>query len=176
MNIDKTYAPTVIACLLTIVPCSNAGELPLDDTPLWQLAMYVGDWEIDETWEDGTEIWSRNEFRVGLGDEFLEIRTYAKDEEGNVYQRYFTIFAYDKLDQAVKSYGFTYDGTVTIVDNVKLDGSVADASVTSQWGEGDNQFRQTIRIASRDEYSWKVWTGNGNDWEMIMDGTWNRVD
>ena len=176
MSIGKTFTPALLACLLSFVPCSKAGEVTLDRTQLWQMAMFIGDWEINETWEDGSELWSRNEFRVGLGHEFLEIRTFAKDENGKVYERYFTILAYDKESETVKSYGFTYDGTVTIVDDVKLEGSVTDAAVTSQWGTGDSQIRQTIQIVTRDEYSWKVWSGNGTDWEMIMDGTWRRVD
>ena len=57
-----------------------------------------------------------------------------------------------------------------------LEGSVVDAAVTSQWGTGDDQIRQTIQLISRDEYGWKVWSGNGTDWTMIMDGTWRRVN
>ncbi len=174
--LKRTKTAAAVIILMTLAPCGSAGEVPLDRTKLWQMAMYIGDWEINETWEDGSELWSRNEFRVGLGGVFVEIRTYAKDDNDEVYQRYFTIFAHDKVSDTVRSYGFTNDGTVTVVDNVKLEGSVTDAAITSQWGSGDSQFRQTIQIVSRNAYSWKVWSGNGTNWNLIMDGTWRRAD
>ena len=171
-------AATAIAVIILVAfaPGGSAGEVPLDRTKLWQMAMYIGDWEINETWEDGSELWSHNEFRVGLGGEFVEIRTFAKDDNDEVYQRYFTIFAYDNDSDTVRSFGFTSDGTVTVVDDVKLEGSVTNAAITSQWGSGESQFRQTIQIVSRNAYSWRVWSGNGTDWSLIMDGTWRRVD
>ena len=140
--------------------------------------MYIGDWEIDATWADDSALWSRNEFRVGLGGEFLEIRTYAKDENDTIYQRYFTIFAYNKETQKLQSYGFTYDGTVTVVDDVKMEGSVSDATLTSQWNDGKAQIRQEIQIVSRDEYSWKVWSGDsdGHSWLLIMAANWRRIN
>ena len=45
-------------------------------------------------------------FASGLGGEFLEIRTFAKNENDEIIRRrYFTIFAYDKASDKVQSYG-----------------------------------------------------------------------
>ena len=166
----------IITALLTIAPCSPAGDAPLNGTPLSPLAGYIGDWEIDTTWADGSQLWSYNEFRSGLGGNFLEITTSTKDENGRVYERYFTIFAYDDASNKIQSYGFTFDGSVTVVENIKLEGDASNAALTSQWGTAESQIRQTIRLVSRDAYNWKVWAGDGENWELIMDADWQRVD
>ena len=166
----------IVTALLTMAPCSPAGDAPLDGTPLQALAGYIGDWEINTTWADGSELWSYNEFRPGLGGSFLEITTSAKDENGKVYERYFTIFAYDSASDRLQSYGFTFDGTVTVVEDIELEGDASNAALTSQWGSPESQIRQTIRLVSSDTYNWKVWSGDGQNWELIMDADWQRVE
>ena len=170
----------LILAILSMPPATTAraGEVPLDGTPLWALAGYIGNWEIDAEWSDGSRLWGRNEFTVGLAGQFINIDTYARDGDGDgdKYQRYFSVYAADPTTGALTAYGFNFDGTVTIVDDIELTGTVTDASLTTRWSAGDSEIRQTIRLISEDEYSWKVWSGSGDGWELIMDGTWKRVD
>lgn len=157
-------------------PTARAGEVPLDGTPLWALAGYLGNWEIDTEWSDGSRLWGRNEFTVGLAGQFINIDTYARDGDGDKYQRYFSVYSADAETGELTAYGFNFDGTVTIVDDIELTGSVTDATLTTRWSAGDSDIRQTIQLVSKDEYTWKVWSGSGDEWELIMDGTWKRVD
>jgi hypothetical protein len=157
-------------------PTAHAGELPLDGTPLSALAGYIGNWEIDTEWSDGSRLWGRNEFTVGLAGQFINIDTYARDGDGDKYQRYFSVYSADAETGELTAYGFNFDGTVTIVDDIELTGDVADATLTTRWSAGDSDIRQTIQLVSKDEYTWKVWSGSGDEWELIMDGTWKRVD
>ena len=173
---DSTSKALIITALLMIAPCSPAGETTLEGTPLEALAGYIGDWEIDTTWADGSKLWSYNEFRPGLGGKFLEITTSTKDENGKVYELYFTIFAYDSGSDTLQSYGFTSDGTVTVVEDIQVEGEASNAALTSQWGSAESQIRQTIRLVSADAYNWRVWSGDGENWELIMDANWQRVD
>jgi hypothetical protein len=172
----KTIRLAFAVLLMAAAIPADSGEVPLDGTPLWQMGMFIGNWEIDTQWSDGTPLWTRNEFTVGIGGQFVEIRTFTRDEKGEVYERYYTIFSADAETGKVTSYGFTYDGTVTVVDDVGITGSVTDAALTSRWGTGDSQIRQTVQIVSRDAYSWKVWAGSDENWTLIMDGVYDRVD
>ena len=157
-------------------PAARAGEVPLDGTPLWALAGYLGNWEIDTEWSDGSRLWGRNEFTLGLAGQFINIDTYARDGDGDKYQRYFSVYSADAETGELTAYGFNFDGTVTIVDDIELTGSVTDATLTTRWSAGDSDIRQSIQLISKDEYTWKVWSGSGDEWELIMDGTWKRVD
>ena len=166
----------VIILCLPKAPIAQAGEVPLDGTPLWALAGYIGNWEIDTEWSDGSRLWGRNEFTVGLGGQFINIDTYARDGDGDKYQRYFSVYSANAETGALTAYGFNFDGTVTIVDDIELTGDVGDATLTTRWSAGDADIRQSIQLISKNEYTWRVWSGNDDEWELIMDGTWKRVD
>lgn len=173
---------SLIAGLIVALLCipqattARAGEVPLDGTPLSALAGYIGNWEIDTEWTDGSRLWGRNEFTVGLAGQFINIDTYARDNDGEKYQRYFSVYSADPETGALRAYGFNFDGSVTVVDDIELTGDVADATLTTRWSAGDSEIRQTIQLISENEYTWKVWSGSGDDWELIMDDTWRRVD
>jgi len=99
---------------------ARAGEVPLDGTPLSALSGYIGNWEIDTEWSDGSRLWGRNEFTVGLAGQFINIDTYARDGDGDKYQRYFSVYSADAETGELTAYGFNFDGTVTIVDDIEL--------------------------------------------------------
>ena len=175
----KTKLSAALLAIILLLPQTSpvrAGEVPLDGTPLWALAGYIGNWEIDTEWADGSRLWGRNEFTVGLAGQFINIDTYAQDGDGEKYQRYFSVYSADAETGELTAYGFNFDGTVTVVDDIELTGGVADAALTTQWSAGDTRIKQTIKLLSKDAYSWKVWQGSEENWELIMDATWKRVD
>lgn len=174
MNLKRIGSLLTLSLLLSTGLAPRAGEVPLDGTPLWPLAWFIGQWEIDTTWSDGTPLRSRNVFTVGLGGRFLEAQTFAADGDGDMYERYRTIYAYDNETGQIVSYGFTYDGSVTIVDDMKLDED--GPALTSEWSGDGAAIRQTVKFLSPDEYNWKVWTRTDGDWGLIMDANWHRVD
>ena len=139
---------------------------------------FLGSWEINTNWTNGNKLWSRNKYTVGIGGNFVNAVTYAKDGDGEPYQRYFTVFSYDKQKQQFQSYGFTYDGTVTIVDN-KVSLVDGKTRIASQWDSGNGTIKQEVQMVSKDRYSWKVWmkpaNSTGEDWQPLMDGVWKRV-
>lgn len=147
-------------------------------TPLERLAPLVGTWEIEGQWADGNSIWSRNEFSVGLGGKFLFARTWTKNEAGEVYERYQTHFGYDQANDQIKSWGFTYDGSVSEVDHYEVEVKDGKPHLTSYWGAETEQIKQTIILDSDSAYRWLVWFRNSDtaEWQQMMDGTWKRVD
>ncbi len=163
----------VLILVLAMAGKTVADDAPFAGTPLAPLAAFIGNWEINTTWADGTSLWSRNEFTVGLGGRFLEARTFAKDGDGDVYERYRTVYGVDPDTGELISYGFTNDGSVTIVDNmtVEEDGP----ALTSEWSGNGTTIRQTVRFTSADEYNWKVWMRGDDDWTEIMNANWQRV-
>ena len=168
----------VVLAALAAGSFAQAESGNLDGTPLEGLTAYLGDWEVDTQWSDGSPLWSRNEFRLGLGGKFIEVRTFTKDENDQVYERYYTIFANDAERGSVDSYGYTYDGTVTIIEGIEVDNSNGSGTMTTEWSAGADAIRQTISVTSGETYNWKVWAkGEGQeDWSLIMDADYRRVD
>ena len=156
---------------------SSAGT-SFSGTPMEPLAGYLGTWEIDGTWKNGTPIWSRSEFSVGIGGNFLVARTFTRNEKGEVYERYLTIFAHDAETGNFKSHGFTYDGTVTVVDPVEVGGEPGHESITSRWSPGGQELKQSVQLTGKQSYTWKVWVrpAGTEPWNLIMDGEWKKVD
>lgn len=190
MNTKKTLSPVaalLVTALLAASPlvadAEAAAASPFDGTPMEKLAGYLGSWEIDATWADGNKLWARNEFTAGLGNAFLDAKTFAKDGDGEVYERYRTVFAFDAASGSFKSYGFTYDGTVSVVDSVAVAGEKGKESITSSWKAGGQELKQEVQLVDENSYTWKVYvrpTGageaKGGEWTQIMDGVWKRVD
>lgn len=156
------------------------GARDFSGTPLAPLGAFLGTWEIDGAWADGTKLWSRNEITVGLAGKFVDVRTFARDGEGEAYERYRTVFAAGSEAGRMVSYGFTYDGTVSVVDQIAAGGDGIGAFVESRWTSGAQAIKQRIEMTADDAYRWQVWTRPAADaeaaWAAIMDGTWRRTE
>lgn len=174
---NKCMKITSLTLLMLTLATARAGSAGLDGTPLGALAGYLGDWEVATQWADGTPLWARNEFRVGLGGKFIEARSFTKDENDEIYERYYTIFAIDPESGTFTSYGYTYDGTVTIVEGIEVDNADGSGTMTTEWSAGADAIRQTVSVTSDESYNWKVWSkGAEEDWALIMDADYQRVD
>ncbi len=155
-----------------------AGPTELSEGPISKFQPLIGHWEIDTTWEDGTALWAHNEYRVGMGGQFVVADTYAKDDDGKLYHRYHTVFAYDAEKKQFMSYGFTYDGTVKSLP-CQVSNEDGKLSITSQWlTEGAFECKQSVVMIDDDSYKWTVWMRPhvGDEWIEAMVGVWKRVD
>jgi hypothetical protein len=144
-----------------------------------KMAPFLGNWEIEAKWADGTPLWARNEYRVGIGGKFVEANTYSKDKEGNVYERYATVFGYDEKAKHYAAHGFTFDGSMKVTP-FELSDDNGHLVYSSQWkvGEGDQatEFKQSVTFLDNDSYRWLVSSRKPNaDWEPMMDGVWKRA-
>lgn len=157
-------------------PAIQAPELSPDLEPL---KIFVGKWEINAKWTSGSKLWARNTYRVGLGGKFIEASTFAKDGEGEVYERYRTVFFWDKVKKTFVTHGYSFDGTVSIVNLKSEKTDDGRTIVESQWNPagGSMTVKQRLEAIDNDSYSWKVWGREGGDgeWNPMMDGVWKRV-
>jgi hypothetical protein len=187
MQTRHVFSPVVVRltglgalCLFLAVSSTTAQEVSptkLVEGPMAKLKPLIGTWEIDTEWRNGSALWARNEYLVGVGGRFIEARTFAKNQSGHVYQRYMTVFGYDQDKNQYHTWGFTYDGTEKTVPFTVTDED-GKTVISSEWEqEAGTSIRQTVTfVAGTDAYDWKVWQkSDGGDWEEVMDGTWQRV-
>lgn len=173
----------VLIYFLLFPTASHSQDLPkapvkLVEGPMAKLAPILGTWEIDAEWANGSSLWARNEYKVGLGGKFVEAKTYAKNNSGVAYQRYLTVFGYDESSKEYTSWGFTYDGTEKTVP-ISVEEKEGKMTLTSEWSQDEStRIRQSVAIADGDNhYEWKVWQkSESEDWIEIMNGKWKRVD
>ncbi|MGI9518135.1 MAG: hypothetical protein ACR2NP_13860 [Pirellulaceae bacterium] len=142
-------------------------------------APYVGTWEIDGEWIAGGKIWARNQYSIGMNGNFFRALTWSRNEAGRVYQRYETIWRIDPESGAVQSYGFTYDGAVTVAESEIDESGEGRPVIRAQWeGDGANpHIKQEVQMADDEKsYHWRVWSSpDGEDWTQIMDGIWHKT-
>ena len=154
------------------------GPQKLVNGPMAKLTPLLGEWEINAVWANGSPLWARNEYTVGVGGRFVEARTFAKNpQSGKIYQRYLTVFGYEEDKEQYTTWGFTYDGREQVV-HFTVTEEDGETIITSEWEQAPGtSIRQSVTItAGSDAYGWKIWQKSGdNDWEEIMDGQWKRV-
>jgi hypothetical protein len=141
-------------------------------------APYLGTWVIESEWSNGGKLWAKNKYTIGLGGNFVMARTWAKDGDGEPYERYLTIFAWDKAQNKVVSHGFTYDGSVQQVD-MEVETSDGKELIRSQWQPSpanDMVIKQEVSIIDENQYGWKVWSraDESAEFQPLMDGVWKR--
>lgn len=149
----------------------------LHEGSLTAYAPFLGAWEIEGAWTNGDPIRARNTYEVGIGGRFIEAHTVATDAQGDPYERYLTVIAWDEGKQSALSYGFTFDGSVGAVP-LKRDADAERPTYTAVWPGMGGKLRQRLEFApDGDSYSWKVWhrAEGAEDWTLMMDGVWHRV-
>ena len=142
------------------------------------LAPYLGTWEIESEWAGGSKLWAKNVYEIGLGGNFVIAKTWAKDGDGEVYQRYMTIFAWDKDDQKIVSHGFMSDGKTQQVP-MQVESSNGKERIRSQWQPSPDSpmvIKQEVSMIDENQYDWKVWSriNESAEFEPIMEGVWKR--
>lgn len=139
-------------------------------------APFIGTWVFDGQWKNGGKLWTKNIYSIGMNGNFVDAKTLTKNEHGKKYQRYHTIWRFNPEKQKVESYGFSFDGSVTVTNS---DIDMSDPKhpiVRSQWKQKSEQIiKQAVRLIDENSYSWKVWSSDdGQKWEQIMDGVWKK--
>ena len=159
---------------------ANHGHASIDlSENLKDFAPYLGVWEVEAQWASGQTLWAKNHYRVGVGGKFVEAATWAKDRDGEVYQRYLTIFGVDSETHEIMSHGFASDGKVTQVKMEIEKPENGHSIIRSQWQptpDNDMMIKQEVQILDENRYRWQVWSGQDENWTSIMEGVWQRVD
>jgi hypothetical protein len=136
---------------------------------------FVGTWVIDGNWKDGRPIWAKNVYTVGMDGNFVMAKTFVREGGQKEYQRYLTIWRWDKDAEKVVAHGFTHDGTYSETESMidlSDEGKPSVSSVTSTKGS-PVAIQQTVKLIDENSYSWKVSTSATKD-AVIMDGVWKK--
>lgn len=139
--------------------------------------LFVGTWVFDGKWKAGGKLWAKNVYAVGMNGNFVDAKTFAKNEHGKKYQRYHTIWRHNSEKEKVESYGFSFDGSVTVTDS---DIDMSDPKhpvIRSKWKQkpSGQTIKQEVRLIDADNYNWKVWSSDdGKEWTELMDGVWEK--
>jgi hypothetical protein len=181
------FAATAVLCQAALLAQETSGEpaaapdqaaAPKLNEHLALFQPFIGTWEINAQWESGDPLWARNEYRVGMNGNFVLASTWARDANGEIYQRYQTTWRYDPERDQVESHGFTYDGSYVRMDTEIHQAGEGNPVIGSRWKASDDApwFRQEVQMLDDNTYSWKVWTSpDGNEWIPMMDGQWKRT-
>lgn len=138
---------------------------------------FLGTWVIDDKWKDGRPIWARNVYTIGMDGNFVMAKTFTKNPDGKEYQRYLTIWRWDKDKEKVVSHGFTHDGEYATTEptiDESDEGKPAVSSITSTKGS-PVALHQTVKLIDESSYRWTVATSASKD-AVIMDGVWRKQE
>ena len=146
---------------------------PPTDGPLAAVAPFVGgEWHIDGKWMNGEALKARETFIWGLGNKFIEVRTWVSRNDGSgEYERYRGVFAVK--DGKLVSYNFAYDGGNTL-DDVTVDGKVLKIRRAVTNVDVPTVILQEIERTGDDAFRWRVWLERDGKKDQIMDGEWKR--
>jgi len=146
----------------------SAGESHL--TPLER---FVGEWTVHGKWNNGDELHARNIYEWGLGHKIVKAKTFVKTEKGE-YQRYEAVMAWHPKKKGLFIISFSFDGGMTESLIEAKDADTFHIGFTP-FQEGEpGKVRQIIHFKDNDHYSWQVLLQNGQDWQEIMNATWER--
>lgn len=140
-------------------------------------------YEIDATWEDGTPIRARSEYRADLDGNALITRTWTNGPDGEMYQRYLMLWTCNPETGAIETFGADYTGLGSRQDLELLeagDGSdpVLFSLRTMDTPAGEVTIKQHVTIEEGGKgYGWKVWSRaeGAEEWTQMMDGRWARA-
>lgn len=147
----------------------------LGGTPLESLAPFIGDWEVETTWSNGTALWARNEYRVMLGGAYIDVLTWARDGEGDPYLRYYSVYRWDTEQEKIVATGFQSDGTS---ESLVMEPGGDAGGFRTEWGEYPMRIRQSIGVPEDGRYAWKVWMLAGAEAEPaeLISAEWVKTD
>jgi len=175
MRIRSAVAAFLFASLVALAAAVGADDAaPPTDGPLAAVAPYVGgEWTIDGKWMNGEALKGREVFAWGLGNKFVEVRTFVSRNDGSgEYERYRGIFAVK--DGKLVSYNFAYDGGNTL-DDVSVEGNVLKIRRAVTNVDVPTVIHQEIERAGDNKFKWRVWLEREGRKDQIMDGEWTRA-
>src|SRR5579862_6490985 len=92
----------------------QAAEQPNAGSGLAALQRFVGEWEVNGKWADGSTLHARGVYEWGLGKKIMTAKTFVGDGDKE-YQRYEGIMAWHPEKKSLFQISFAFDGAVTEV-------------------------------------------------------------
>ena len=137
------------------------------------LGRFVGEWEVDGQWSDGTPLHARGVYAWGLGKKILTAKTFVQNG-GKEYQRYEAVMAWHPEKKGLFQISFAYDGSLTEVLMEPKGKDTLHIGWTPFAAGKPAKVRQVIRFLDNDHFRWTVSLREGESWKQLIDATWKR--
>jgi hypothetical protein len=138
------------------------------------LTRFVGEWEVEGKWSDGTPLHARSVYTLGLNNKILTGRTFVTDPKKGEYQRYEGVMAWHPKKKSLFEISFAFNGEISEVLYDVVDKDTLHIGYRP-FNEGDAQrVRQIIHFTGDDAFVWTVLLKQGDDWSKLIEATWHR--
>ena len=107
-----TGAIFAAAALLGFAAAARADDKPVAENRLAALERFVGEWEVDGQWSDGSRLHARDVVEWGLDKKILKARTFVRDGDRE-YQRYEAVMAWRPDKKCLYEITFAFDGEIS---------------------------------------------------------------
>jgi hypothetical protein len=172
-----------LACVALFCTPLAAVASPLTDEPsaadkghLAPVARFVGgQWMIHGHWSNGEELRARSIYEWGIANKIIVAKTYVMNGDKE-YQRYEGILTWHPKKKSLVQFSFAYNGDLS---ETIMDAKDKDTIYVGWTPYNDGQpanVRQILKFKDDNSFVWTVAVKNGDKWEQIMEGTWERKD
>jgi hypothetical protein len=173
----RLFSTAVALALLTVpagTPRLQAADTPDAEDHLAPLARFVGEWEVDGKWSDGTPLHARATYTRGLGGKIITGKTFVKDPAKGEYQRYEGILAWHPKKKSLYEVSFAYNGDLSEVLFDVVDKDTFHVGYRP-FNEGEpSKVRQILHFDGNDAFVWTVSLQTDDGWTKLIEATWRR--
>jgi hypothetical protein len=164
-------ASTVFAGACQALPAADA---PAADDHLAPIARFIGAWQVEGKWSDGTPLKARAVYTWGVNKKIIVGKTFVQDPAKGEYQRYEGILAWQPKKKRLYEVSFAYDGSISEVLIELVDKDTLHFGYRP-FNEGEPaNVRQIIHFTGDDAFVWTVLLKQGEDWTKLIEATWQR--
>jgi hypothetical protein len=152
-----------------------AADAPAADDHLAPVVRFIGEWQVDGKWSDGTPLKARATYTWGVNKKIIVTKTFVQDPAKGEYQRYEGIIAWNPKKKSLYEISFAYDGNITEVLMDLVDKDTLNLGY-QPFNEGEPaNVRQILHFESDDAFVWTVSVKpKDQDWTKLIEATWHR--
>jgi hypothetical protein len=162
----------VLALLVTAIP-SRADEKPAADNKLAILDRFVGEWEVEGQWAEGSSLHARSVYEWGLNKKILKAKTFVRDGDKE-YQRYESVLAWHPDKKSLYEISFAFDGAISEYLIESKDEDTLRMGWTPVTPDKPSRVRQVLKFLDKDHFQWTVSLQDGESWKQLIEATWKR--
>jgi hypothetical protein len=137
------------------------------------LARFIGEWQVEGTWADGSKLQARGVYSWGLGKKILKAKTFVMDK-GKEYQRYDGVMAWHPDKKCLFQISFAFDGHISETVIEPKGDDTLQIGFTPFHRDQPGMVRQVIKFKDKDHFVWTVTLKQGEKWKQLIEATWAR--
>jgi hypothetical protein len=165
-----------VLSVLTTHESARAEDRQSDSNRLGPLQRLVGgQWVIQGHWSSGEGLRARSVYEWGVGKQIITAKTFVMNGDKE-YQRYEGVLAWHPRKKSLVEFSFAYNGDLSeLMVEAKDKDTIYIGWTPFAEGQASN-VRQILKFKDDNSFVWTVSIKNGDKWQQIMEGTWNRQE